>query len=171
MAVKEVVQNVCVVTLRNQLTDTLFTENATATNEKCSSKNEKQNFSDLIDDQQWNKKKILCRRCQCVVFGVKKATLLEGTYFIKRNQLLLHSGGKDPKELREMSVGGTEGKQIEKTDMWWFTSNEYAFDTIGFLTIDKLDVLMCGDCEFGPIGWRTSDNKNFWVAAERMNYA
>lgn len=79
--------------------------------------------------------------------------------------------GKDPKELKEMSVGGMEGKEIEKTDVWWFTTNEYAFDTIGFLTVDDLDALMCGDCEFGPIGWRTSDNKNFWIAAERMSYA
>uniref|UniRef100_A0A0R3RZB8 Guanine nucleotide exchange factor MSS4 n=1 Tax=Elaeophora elaphi TaxID=1147741 RepID=A0A0R3RZB8_9BILA len=139
-----------------EVTQNLFTENVPATNEKCGGKNEKQDFSVLVDDQQRNKKEILCRRCQCVVFGAKRVILLQG---------------KDAKELKEMSVGGMEGKQVERTDIWWYTTNEYAFDTIGFLTVDDLDVLMCGDCEFGPIGWRTSDNKNFWVAAERMNYA
>ncbi|VDK83905.1 unnamed protein product [Litomosoides sigmodontis] len=142
MTMKEVVQN-------------LFTENVPAKNERCDSKNEKQDFSELVDEQQRNKKKISCRRCQCVVFHAKQVTFLQG---------------KDPKELKEMSVGGMDGKETEKTDIWWFTANEYAFDTIGFLTVDDLDVLMCGDCGFGPIGWRTSDNKNFWIAAERMSY-
>lgn len=56
----------------------LFTENAPAINEKYDTKNVKQNFSELVDEWQQNKKKILCRRCWCVVLGAKQAILLEG---------------------------------------------------------------------------------------------
>ncbi|KAJ1350672.1 hypothetical protein KIN20_006528 [Parelaphostrongylus tenuis] len=30
--------------------------------------------------------------------------------------------------------------------------------------------LLCGDCEFGPIGLRTMDDKEFWIAVERVRY-
>ncbi|VDM85443.1 unnamed protein product, partial [Strongylus vulgaris] len=30
--------------------------------------------------------------------------------------------------------------------------------------------LLCGDCAFGPLGLRTMDDKEFWVAVERVRY-
>uniref|UniRef100_A0A914RHK8 Uncharacterized protein n=1 Tax=Parascaris equorum TaxID=6256 RepID=A0A914RHK8_PAREQ len=29
-----------------------------------------------------------------------------------------------------MSVGGAKGKLKEKIDLWWFTDNEFLFDTV-----------------------------------------
>uniref|UniRef100_A0A183DCQ5 Zf-RING_7 domain-containing protein n=1 Tax=Gongylonema pulchrum TaxID=637853 RepID=A0A183DCQ5_9BILA len=33
----------------------------------------------LVDEQNRNRTKVMCRRCQGVVFGPKRAVLLEGT--------------------------------------------------------------------------------------------
>lgn len=33
-----------------------------------------------------------------------------------------------------------------------------------------LKVLMCGDCELGPIGCRNDESNKFWVAVERVSY-
>ncbi|VDM94870.1 unnamed protein product [Thelazia callipaeda] len=140
-----------------EIVQDLITESKLGVDIKCSTKNVTQDFKLLTDEQGRNKKKVLCRRCKGEVFAALHAKLING---------------KEPKMLKEMSVGGKLGQQCEKTDVWWFTSNEYDFETIGFMTLDGgLNALMCGDCEFGPIGWRTRDNKNFWVAAERMDYA
>lgn len=76
----------------------------------------------------------------------------------------------EERELREMSVGGAKGELKEKIDLWWFTDNEFLFDTVGWQTVDGVKSLMCGDCEFGPFGWRTDDNKRFYIAVERMLY-
>lgn len=53
---------------------------------------------------------------------------------------------------------------------WWYTENDLDFDTVGWQTIDGKKCLMCGDCEFGPFGVRSEDNKKFYVAVERMKY-
>ncbi|KHN83837.1 Guanine nucleotide exchange factor MSS4, partial [Toxocara canis] len=131
----------------------MFTVNPSLVNDKCSTKNEPTDASALIDGNNKNSKTIRCRHCQSLVFEAKKAVLL-----------------KVPRELREMSVGGEKGKFKEKTELWWFTDNEFLFDTVGWQTVDGVKSLMCGDCEFGPFGWRTNDNKRFYVAVERMLY-
>uniref|UniRef100_A0A915AI86 Guanine nucleotide exchange factor MSS4 n=1 Tax=Parascaris univalens TaxID=6257 RepID=A0A915AI86_PARUN len=132
----------------------MFTVNPALVNENCSTKNEPTDVSVLIGSNEKNSKTIRCRRCQSLVFEANKATLLKG----------------EERELREMSVGGAKGKLKEKIDLWWFTDNEFLFDTVGWQTVDGVKSLMCGDCEFGPFGWRTDDNKRFYIAAERMLY-
>ncbi|VDK54389.1 unnamed protein product [Anisakis simplex] len=132
----------------------MFTVNPALVNENCSTKNEQTDLKPLLGDDNKNSKTIRCRHCQSLVFETRKAVVLKG----------------EPHELREMSVGGSKGKFKEKVDLWWFTDNEFLFDTVGWQTVDGLKSLMCGDCEFGPFGWRTSDNKKFYVAVERMLY-
>ncbi|KAE9412054.1 hypothetical protein Angca_001432 [Angiostrongylus cantonensis] len=65
-----------------------------------------------------------------------------------------------------MTVGGREGKETETISWWWHTKSDMDFDTIGFEWL----TLLCGDCEFGPIGLRSLDDKEFWVAVERVRY-
>ncbi|ETN86492.1 hypothetical protein NECAME_16303 [Necator americanus] len=65
-----------------------------------------------------------------------------------------------------MIPGGLGSTRKETISWWWHTKNDKDFDTIGFAWM----ILLCGDCEFGPIGLRTSDDKEFWVAVERVRY-
>ncbi|VDO25082.1 unnamed protein product [Haemonchus placei] len=69
-----------------------------------------------------------------------------------------------------MSTSGTGCKETEDVSLWWYTASDMDFDTIGFAfeVYDNKKVLLCGDCEFGPIGLRSQDDKQFWVATERV---
>jgi hypothetical protein len=74
--------------------------------------------------------------------------------------------------LKTMSVGGKSGNP-EVTKHWWATEDDLVFDTIGWQNVNGVKVLMCGDCEFGPVGLRIvkADGKTkFLVAVERVMY-
>ncbi|CAJ0952784.1 unnamed protein product, partial [Mesorhabditis belari] len=124
-------------------------------NKNASGKCEKVDWDFLLNTNEKNYKKIVCRRCNSIVFPPNVVIYVE----------------KFPVKLPQMSHEG-EGKMPEEViSWWWYTNDDLDFDTIGWQTIKgKRFVLMCGDCEFGPIGFRTDDNKHFYVAVERMNY-
>ncbi|VDM54425.1 unnamed protein product [Angiostrongylus costaricensis] len=108
-----------------------------------------------VDNKNWNG--IVCRRCDSLIFPEDKVGYIENY----------------TAELPVMTVGGREGKETETISWWWHTKSDKDFDTIGFewLVIDNKKVtLLCGDCEFGPIGLRSLDDKEFWVAVERVRY-
>ncbi|MFH4979923.1 hypothetical protein AB6A40_006632 [Gnathostoma spinigerum] len=132
----------------------MFCVNPALVDPNCSTKNEKVEIKELLNAEKKNAKMIKCRRCQSLIFEKNKVGILEG----------------EPKELREMSVGGEKGKFFEKISLWWYTDNEFIFDTVGWQTVDNQKCLMCGDCEFGPFGWRTDDDKKFYISCERVKY-
>lgn len=54
---------------------------------------------------------------------------------------------------------------------WWYTESDLVFDTVGWQTVEGVKALVCGDCEFGPFGWRSDDSKKFYVSVERVKYS
>ena len=34
----------------------------------------------------------------------------------------------------------------------------------------KMKLLLCADCDLGPLGWCLEDAKEFWVACNRVGY-
>ncbi|PAV63339.1 hypothetical protein WR25_25461 [Diploscapter pachys] len=117
--------------------------------------NNKVDKDELLNEDEKNFYKIVCRRCESVFFP-------EGAVrYIK--------AGK-PIDLRVMTHQGKGEPGYEKISWWWYTEDDMAFDTIGWQTINRKKYLMCGDCELGPVGVRSEDNKRFWVAVERCKY-
>lgn len=56
----------------------------------------------------------------------------------------------------------------------WLVVDMFHFENIGFTKTvnDREKFLLCADCEIGPIGWTSTDNKDeLYVSAERVKYA
>ncbi|KAK0418689.1 hypothetical protein QR680_013715 [Steinernema hermaphroditum] len=123
-------------------------------NDKCCNACEPVPKEGLLNANKKNRQQIACKRCRSLIFPNNVVGYIEGA----------------PKELKKMSVGGGEKLPSEKVSWWWCTESDLDFDTVGWQTIDGQKVLMCGDCEFGPFGWREEDNKKFYVAVERVAY-
>ncbi|KAI6196911.1 Guanine nucleotide exchange factor MSS4 [Aphelenchoides besseyi] len=124
-------------------------------NDKCTGVNEPVNQADLLNAKGKNKRSIVCRRCQSLIFPANVVVL-----------------SKLERELKIMSLNGSASLGKEKTTLWWQTDNDLDFDTIGWQTIDGVKTLMCGDCEFGPVGLREvgAQKSTFLVAVERVKY-
>ncbi|KAI6172151.1 Guanine nucleotide exchange factor MSS4 [Aphelenchoides besseyi] len=124
-------------------------------NDRCTGVNEPVNEADLLNANGRNKRPIVCRRCQSLIFPANVAVL----WSVER-------------ELKIMSLNGSASVGKERTTLWWQTYDEFDFDTIGWQTVDGVMVLMCADCEFGPIGLREvgEEQTTFLVAAERVKY-
>jgi len=125
-------------------------------NDKCTGNNEPiPNKVALLNPNQKNKNSIVCRRCQSLIFAPNMVSMVN-TF----------------RELKVMSVGGAGPNKVEGTNYWWNTENDLVFDTVGWQTVNGIKVLMCGDCEFGPIGLRESvgEKTSFLVAVERCAY-
>ena len=57
---------------------------------------------------------------------------------------------------------------------FWLVRDMFHFENLGFSkTVDgKVKYLICADCERGPIGWHSLDNRTeFLIAAERVQYS
>ncbi|CAD5210307.1 unnamed protein product [Bursaphelenchus okinawaensis] len=124
--------------------------------ENCSRACDKLDKTSVVNKNGKNAKKVVCRRCSSLIFPPNVVKLVEG----------------EPKELKKMSVHGTDALGSEIAQVWWKTSNEMDFDTWGCQTVDGVKALMCGDCDFGPWGHRIISEKEtvFYVAAERVAY-
>ncbi|GMR36406.1 hypothetical protein PMAYCL1PPCAC_06601, partial [Pristionchus mayeri] len=122
----------------------------------CSNKCEKVTGerTGLLNGDDRNGKNIVCRRCGSLFFAADTVIYVEDVQ----------------RELKLMSHQGAGKVDKEKISWWWFTDDDLDFDTIGFQTVDGVKVLMCGDCEFGPIGLREANGKFFFLAVERCSY-
>ncbi|VDO25078.1 unnamed protein product [Haemonchus placei] len=109
-----------------------------------------------VDNKNWQS--IVCRRCDSLILFEDKVDLLEDGYTAK---------------LPVMTPGATNTRDTEDISWWWHCTDDFEFDTIGYAVpmVDNKKVLVCGHCEFGPIGLRSADAKEFWVAVERVSYA
>lgn len=78
----------------------------------------------------------------------------------------------ESRELKKMSVHGAGNSGFETVKLWWKTSNDLDFDTWGAQTVDGVKVIMCGDCEYGPVGLREVGPSStvLLLAAERVKY-
>lgn len=108
----------------------------------------------LLNDRDKNYAQIVCRRCSSIFFPDDRVEYIEN----------------NPVDLRVMTHQAAGPLETERISWWWYTNDDMDFDTIGWQTVDNKKVLMCGDCELGPIGYRTEDNSKFYVAVERVSY-
>ncbi|GBE84288.1 acyl-CoA N-acyltransferase [Sparassis latifolia] len=62
---------------------------------------------------------------------------------------------------------------------WWrVTPNAMAFENIGFSravksdtsTNKRLKLLLCAECDLGPLGWCEEGSSEFWLACNRVGY-
>lgn len=57
---------------------------------------------------------------------------------------------------------------------FWLVEDMFLFENVGFSkTVDqRVKYLICADCERGPIGWHSIENRNeYFVSAERVVYS
>ncbi|KAL4063677.1 acyl-CoA N-acyltransferase [Scleroderma citrinum] len=66
------------------------------------------------------------------------------------------------------------------THWWLITPSPMAFENIGFTrpippgdpsSAKKLKLLICAECDLGPLGWTEEGGKEFWLACSRMKYS
>ncbi|WKX92218.1 hypothetical protein Q1695_010333 [Nippostrongylus brasiliensis] len=121
-----------------------------------SGKSEPVNRYDLLNVDNKNWQDILCRRCDTVIFREDKVSIVENY----------------KTALPAMSTGGKPTNEKDDVSLWWYTSNSFDFETIAFKKdmIDGKMVLLCGECEFGPVGLRDKEKNQHWLAAERVSY-
>ena len=58
---------------------------------------------------------------------------------------------------------------------FWLIQGMYTFENVGFTNTVAGDVpvkyMICADCEVGPIGWSSPDDKNnFYIALDRVKH-
>ncbi|VDO19769.1 unnamed protein product [Heligmosomoides polygyrus] len=97
-----------------------------------------------IDDKNWQP--IVCRRCDAQILGEDKVRLNEGECSFITNLC---------------SASGV---------CWWALEIHPLSVSIKRCSTDWHPILLCGDCELGPIGLRNPDERAFWIAAERVAY-
>uniref|UniRef100_A0AC34GNW5 Mss4-like protein n=1 Tax=Panagrolaimus sp. ES5 TaxID=591445 RepID=A0AC34GNW5_9BILA len=132
----------------------LFSVAGKTINDKCTGVCETVDRSKIVNEAGKNKQQIVCRRCQSLIFPQNVVVIVK----------------KPTKVIKNMSVGALTGVGSESIKEWWYTESDLDFDTVGWQTVDGVKALVCGDCEFGPFGFRTDDNKKFYVAVERVKY-
>lgn len=67
-----------------------------------------------------------------------------------------------------------------ETAQWWLVTPSYnAFENVGFtrraeaLSADSgknLKIIICGECDLGPLGWCEDGGSEFWLACSRVGY-
>ncbi|KAK6049036.1 Mss4 protein [Cooperia oncophora] len=125
---------------------------------KVTGRREPVNRDNLLNVDNKNWQSIVCRRCDSLILFEDKVDLVEGGYTAK---------------LPIMTPGAKNTTDTEDISWWWHSTDDFDFDTIGYAMpmVDNKKILVCGDCEFGPIGLRNPDEKEFWLAVERVAYA
>lgn len=56
---------------------------------------------------------------------------------------------------------------------FWLVTGMYTFENVGFTNTVSGDIkyMTCADCEVGPIGWSSlQDKNNFYIAFDRVRH-
>ncbi|KAM6928284.1 guanine nucleotide exchange factor MSS4 [Xenentodon cancila] len=117
--------------------------------------------SELVSEDGKNRKSVLCQRCGSKV-------LCPGTAVFADKELFLPSmRKKSGLSTTEASVDG------DTLSSHWLVDDMYTFENVGFTNdVGRIKYLICADCEIGPIGWHSlDDKKSFYIALERVNHA
>ena len=72
-------------------------------------------------------------------------------------------------ELHPMQGGGSPDK--EKCTRFFRVEDMFDFDNLGFSnTVENVKFLTCADCDIGPIGYHTLDDKKTFVVIDRVDH-
>lgn len=118
-------------------------------------------LANMVSEDGKNIKSVLCQRCGSKV-------LCPGMAVLAKKELFLPSMRKKTGITR--AEGTMDGDMLSDH---WLVDDMYAFENVGFTKdVGKLKYLICADCEIGPIGWHSLDDKrSFYVALERVDHA
>ncbi|NXL68830.1 MSS4 factor, partial [Chordeiles acutipennis] len=113
--------------------------------------------AELVCAQGRNLKAVLCQRCGSRV-------LLPGAATFARRELLLPAMRK-----KAAAAAGGGGELVREH---WLVRDMFSFENVGFTRdVGNVKFLVCADCEAGPIGWHSLDDKSsFYVALERVTH-
>lgn len=116
--------------------------------------------SSLVSEEGKNMKSVVCQRCGSKV-------LCAGTAVLTEKELFLPSMRK--KNNINQADGTLDGDTLTAH---WLVDDMYTFENVGFTKdVGKVKYLICADCEIGPIGWHSlDDKKSFYVALDRVNH-
>ncbi|KAM9320631.1 guanine nucleotide exchange factor MSS4 [Gastrophryne carolinensis] len=105
-----------------------------------------------------NSRAVLCQRCGCRVLSAGTATLT-------KRELLLPS-------MKKSSLAEGSTPDCELLVEHWLVHDMYTFENVGFTKdVGSVKFLVCADCEVGPIGWHSLEEKGtFYVALDRVRY-
>ncbi|KAH3769153.1 hypothetical protein DPMN_170401 [Dreissena polymorpha] len=122
---------------------------------ECS--DQKASVSDCTDDDNSNKRKIVCERCSSVVLLSHQAK------YHKTEMFLPHMKKKSE------ASNPSDGETLQD---FWLVDDMFTFENVGFSnTVDNIKFLICADCEIGPIGYHdTRNNKEYLIAHDRVSY-
>ncbi|XP_068450571.1 guanine nucleotide exchange factor MSS4 [Clinocottus analis] len=118
--------------------------------------------SDLVSEDGKNIKTVVCQRCGSKVLCPGMAAFAEKELFLP--SMRKKSG------LSTTTEGSEDGDTLIAH---WFVDDMYTFENVGFTKdVGRIKYLICADCEIGPIGWHSlDDKKSFYVAVDRVNHA
>ncbi|KAM9799751.1 guanine nucleotide exchange factor MSS4 [Syngnathus typhle] len=116
--------------------------------------------SNLVSEDGKNSKSVLCQRCGSKVLSPGMAVFAE-------KELIL------PSMRKKSSLSGAEGSVDRDTlTAHWLVGDMFDFENVGFTNdVGRIKYLICADCEIGPIGWHSLDDKiGYYVALDRVNH-
>uniref|UniRef100_A0A3B1JQT2 RAB interacting factor n=1 Tax=Astyanax mexicanus TaxID=7994 RepID=A0A3B1JQT2_ASTMX len=104
--------------------------------------------SSLVSEDGKNIKSVVCQRCGSKVLCAGTAVLTEKELFL-------------PSMRKKNNINQSDG-----------TLDGDTLTNVGFTKdVGKVKYLICADCEIGPIGWHSlDDKKSFYVALDRVNH-
>ncbi|KAJ7674453.1 Mss4-like protein [Mycena rosella] len=119
-------------------------------------------------DSLYNKFDLLCPRPECgsIILRAGVAKLLE------RPSIQMEPADRTPAALLPLP------QPPASTEWWLVTPSPMEFENIGFSkpvaplsSGDKqLKLLLCAQCDLGPLGWSEVDGTEFWLACSRVGY-
>ncbi|KAF8634056.1 hypothetical protein AX17_004320 [Amanita inopinata Kibby_2008] len=116
-----------------------------------------------------NKYDLLCPRKECGSIILKSGT----ASWVEKSSVLLEPAGRPRHPLLPALPDPPE------TTHWWLiTPSPMAFENVGFsrpvaslsATEPQMKLLVCAECELGPLGWSVVGGTEFWVACSRVAY-
>ncbi|KAF8213779.1 Mss4-like protein [Mycena galopus ATCC 62051] len=124
-------------------------------------------------DFQVNKYDLLCPRPECgsIILRTGVGKLVEKPSVQVR--ALLHPHYMEPAD-RTPSLLAPMPEPPALTHWWLVAPSPMEFENIGFskplITAPQMKLLICAECDLGPVGWSEVGGKEFWLACSRVGY-
>ncbi len=111
--------------------------------------------NDRVSEDGKNAKQLVCKRCNCKILPPNMGTFVT----------------QEPFELHIMHKKGEEESDTQMIKEFFKVNDMFDFDNVGFSnTVRNIKYLACADCDVGPIGYHTIDDRASFVALDRVDH-
>ncbi|KAJ3916197.1 Mss4-like protein [Lentinula edodes] len=131
--------------------------------------------SESTDGEKINKYDLLCPRAECGSVILKR-----GVAALKERESHGQFSQIEPSDIPIHPLLPQLPSASEFTQWWLITPNPMQFENVGFsrpvesLSLSpsgrKLKLLICAECDLGPLGWSEEGGTEFWLACSRVGY-